>query len=112
MYDRLGGKLVHLGLNFSYLKEHKFRHGFANTTNSKCVCGADVETTEYFLSRCHFYSTQRSELFVNLEKANSGFKNFSGKDQVPFMLCGSKTNTSKFFDQNTIKIVIILKFFQ
>ena len=111
MYDRLGGKLLHLGLNFSYLKEHKFRHGFANTTNSKCVCGADVETTEYFLSRCHFYSTQRSELFVNLEKANSDFKNFSGKDQVPFLLYGSKTNISKY-NQNTIKTVIILKFFQ
>ena len=62
--------------------------------NPVCACRADVETTEYFLSSCHFYSTQRSELFDNLEKVDSDFNNLSGKDQVSFMLHGSKTNTS------------------
>ena len=82
-------------LEFSHLKEHKFRHGFADTINPMCACGADVETTEHFLLCCHFYSTQRLELFDNLERLNSDFRNLNGKDQVSFMLYGSKTNTSE-----------------
>ena len=65
---------------------HKFRHGFADTINPTCACGGDVEIKEHFLLRCHFYSTQRFELFDNLERANSDFKHFSGKDQVLFTL--------------------------
>ena len=53
----------------------------------------------------HLYSTQRSEFFLNLKKANSDFKTLSDKDQVSFMLYGSKTNTTNF-NQNTVKIVI------
>ena len=87
MYDSLGEKfLTSLRLNISHLKEHKFRHGFADTINSMCACGVNVETTGHFLLRCHFYSTQRFELFDNLERANSDFKHFSGKDQVLFTL--------------------------
>ena len=70
------------------------------------ACGDNVETTEHFLLRCHFYSTQRFELFYNLERANLDLKNLSGKDQVSFMLYGSKTNTSENFNQNIIKIII------
>ena len=82
-------------LEFSHLKEHKFRHGFADTINPMCACGADVETTEHFLLCCHFYSTQRLELFDNLERLNSDFRNLNHKDQVSFMLYGSETNTSE-----------------
>ena len=62
-----------------------------------CACGADLETTEHFLLPCHFFSTQRFELFDNLERATSDFKNLSGKDQVLFLLYGSKANTSENF---------------
>ena len=107
MYDLLGEILLtRLRLKFSHLKEHKFRYGFADTINPMCACGADVETTEHFLLRCHFYSTQRLELFDNLERANPDFKNLSDKDQVSFMLYGSKTITSENFNQNVIKTII------
>ena len=105
MHDPLGEKLLtRLRLKFSHLKEHKFRHGFADTINPMCACG--VQTMEHFLLRCHFYSTQRLELFDNLERANPDFKNLSDKDQASFMLYGSKTNTSENFNQNIIKIII------
>ena len=71
-----------------------------------CACGADVEITEHFLLRCHFYSTQTLVLFDNLETANPDFKNLSEENQVSFMLYGSKTNTSENFTQNIIKIKI------
>ena len=93
MYDPLSEKLLtRLRLKFSNLKEHKFRHGFADMINPMCECGADVETMEHFLLHCHFYSTQRLELFH--------------LDQVSFMLYGSKTNTYENFNQHIIKIII------
>ena len=50
VHDPLGEKfLTRLRLDFSHLKEHKFRHGFADTINPMCACRADVETTEHFL---------------------------------------------------------------
>ena len=76
----LGGKLLtHFKLNFSHLKEHKLTHGF--------------------------YSTRRYELFDNLEKANSDFRNVSDKDQVPSKSNSSKPYTSENFNQNVIKFV-------
>ena len=53
----------------------------------------------------HLYSTQRSEFFLNLKKANSDFKTLSDKDQVSFMLYGSKANATNF-NQNIVEIVI------
>ena len=74
MYDLLAEKLLtYLGLNFSHLKEHKFRHGFADMIYPMCACGADIEIPEHFLLLCH-YSNQRSELFHNIDKANSVVK--------------------------------------
>ena len=59
VYDPLGEKfLTRLRLKFSHLKEHKLKHGFADTINPMCACGPDFETTEHFLLRCHFHSTQ------------------------------------------------------
>ena len=85
MYDPLGEKFfTRLRLNFSHLKEHKFRHGFADMIDPMCACRADAETTKHFLLRYHFYSTQRFELFHNLERANSDLKNLSGKDKFHF----------------------------
>ena len=102
MYDPLGEKFfTRLRLKFSHLKEHKFRHGFTDTINPMCVCGADVETTEHFLLRCQFYSTQRLEHFNNFERANPDFKDLSDKDQVSFTLHGSK----QIFLKMLIKII-------
>ena len=107
MYDPPREKtLTRLRLNFSHLKEHKFRHRFADMINSMCVCRADVETTEHLLLRCYFYSTQRFKLFDNLERATSNFKKLSGKNQVSFLLYGPQIYTSENVNQNIIKIVI------
>ena len=50
VYDPLSVKiLTSLRLEFDHLNERKFRHGFKDTLNLLCTCGADVETTEHFL---------------------------------------------------------------
>ena len=62
---------MRLRLEFSHLNEHKFRHGFKDTLNPLCTCGAEVETTEDFLLHCQLYSTHRSELFDKILKIDS-----------------------------------------
>ena len=77
VYDPYGAKLLtHLRLEFSHLKEHKFRHGFGDTVSPICGCNAEIEDTEHFLLRCHFYSTKILELFnnINLFTAQLGTK--------------------------------------
>ena len=54
-----------------------------------CPCGTEVETTEYFLLRCQFYSIQILELFENLEKVERNFLSLNAKNQVFILLHGS-----------------------
>ena len=71
VYDPYGVKLLtRLRLQFSHLKEHKFRHGFGDTVSPMCGCNAEIEDTEHILLRCHFYSIQRFELFNNINKVD------------------------------------------
>ena len=83
----LGVKLLtRLRLQFSHLNEHKFRHGFNDTVDPFCVCGNEIETTEHFFLRCHFYSAQRKELFKSLEKLDPYFLKLNPKNQVLVLL--------------------------
>ena len=107
VYDPLGVKLLtRLRLHFSYLNEHKFRHSFSDTINAICTCETEIETTEHFFLRCHFYSTQRLEIFKSLNKVDSNFFNLNETDQVNTLLYGSKTNYSKCTNQEILKFVI------
>ena len=94
--------LTRLRVQFIHLNEHKFRHGFGNTINAMCACGSEVETTEHFLLRCHLYSSQRLELFENLEKVDSSVLNLIVKDKVSFLLYGSRSATSKSSDHEIL----------
>ena len=70
-----------------------------------CACGTETETTEHFLLRCQFYSTQRLELFEKLEKVEPNFLSLSAKNQVLILLYGSRTN-SQNLNQEILKNVI------
>ena len=48
---------IHSEWNLSHINEHKSRHDFRDTINPMCACGTEIETTEHFFLRCHFYST-------------------------------------------------------
>ena len=65
--------LTRLRLQLSNLNEHKFRHGFEDKISPMCSCNAEIESNEHFLLRCHFYSSQRLELYDKLNKINSSF---------------------------------------
>ena len=107
--DPLGVKLLtRLRLQFSHLNEHKFRHGFNDTVDPFCACGKnEIETTEHFFLRCHFYSAQRKELFKSLEKLDPYFLKLNAKNQVLVLLYGSQIKDSKSFNHDILKNVII-----
>ena len=56
--------------------------------------------------RCHFYSSQRLELFDNLNKINSSFFKLSAKDQVSNLLYGYSSNNPISLSEDIIKLVI------
>ena len=71
-----------------------------------CSCTTEIKSNEYFLLRCHFYSSQRSELFDNLKKINSSFFKLSAKDHVDILLYGYSSNNPISLNEDIIKLVI------
>ena len=71
-----------------------------------CACGTEIETTEHFFLRCHFYSTQRLELFEKLKNVHSNFFSLNEKDQVNTLLSNSQANDSKCANQEILRFVI------
>ena len=102
VHDPIGVKLLsRLRLQFTHLNEHKFRHGFNDTVNPMCSCGTDVETTEHFLLRCHFFSTQRSELDQSFSKSNT-------KEKV-YLFYSSRSNSSGLNKEVSRLVIKFLK---
>ena len=54
--------LFQLRVGLSYLRYHKNRHNFADTTSDICLCKRGVEDTSHFLLFCPFYITHRETL--------------------------------------------------
>ena len=99
--------LSQLRQQFTHLKEHKFRHGFNGTINPMCPCGTDVETTGYFLLRCHCFSTQRSELFDYLYRLDPSFSKIKYRRESCLFTVWFKSNSS---DLNKEVIKLVIKF--
>ena len=91
----------------SHLNEHKFRQSFEDTISSmSCVHVKWKLKVTNFLLCCHFYSSQRLELFDNLNKINSSFFKLSTKDQVNILLYGYSSNNPISSNEDIIKLVI------
>ena len=53
IYDPLGIRLLkRLRLGFNHLREHKFKHNFADTFNPLCSCSLETEDMEHYFLRC------------------------------------------------------------
>ena len=49
IYDPLGIRLLNrLRLGFSHLREHRFKHNFADTLNPLCSCSLENDNTEHY----------------------------------------------------------------
>ena len=107
IHNPVGVKLLtRLRLQLSHLNEHKFRNGFEDTISPMCSSNTEIESNKHFLLCCHFYSSQRLELFDELNKINSFFFKLSSKDQVIILLYGYSTKKSISLNECIIRLLI------
>ena len=91
IYDPLCIKVLHrLRLSFSHLREHKFKHNFADTVNPLYLCSLETESTEHYFLRCHNYVTFRTTLMNELSCINSKFNTLEFDELVRTTLYGDK----------------------
>ena len=74
-----------------------------------CACGTETETTEHFLLRFQFYSTQRLELFEKLQKSEPNFLNLNAKNQVLILLYGARTIPENLNQEILKNVIFYLK---
>ena len=91
IYDLLCIKLPHrLRLGFSHLREHKFKHNFADPVNPLCSCSLEIESTKHFFLRYHNYVTFRATLMNELNSINSKFSTLEHDELVRTILYRDK----------------------
>ena len=71
-----------------------------------CEYNAEIEDTEHFLLRCHFYSIQRFELFNNISKIDLSLTQLDTKEQDIILLYGYRPNKANALNQDIITFEI------
>eukprot|EP00111_Clytia_hemisphaerica_P002392 TCONS_00006835-protein len=81
--------LNRLRVGFSHLRDHKFRHNFADTIDPFCNCRSNsVETTQHFLMHCSDYSNNRLVMFDSLLQLDITLFPFNSKTLCRILLYG------------------------
>ena len=100
--------LNRLRLGFSHLREHKFRHNFADTVDPFCNCRSNsLETTQHFLMHCSDYSNDRLVMFDSLLQLDISLIPFNPETLCRILLYGNSTFS---FAQNHAILGITIKF--
>ena len=85
-YPQRSKLLNRLSLGFSHLREHKFRHNFADTVNPLCSCALETESTDHFFLRCQNYVSFRRALINKLRSINSGIVSLGLSALLEFLM--------------------------
>ena len=92
IYDPLGVRsLSRLRLDFSHLREHKFRHNFADTLNPLCSRSLETEDTEHYFLRCQNNLSFRTTLMNDLNNINTAIASLNPNDLLRVILYGDKS---------------------
>ena len=101
--DSVGVKLLtRLRLGFSYLRKHKFIHGFRGILNLLCPCSIEAETTAHNFLRCHLCNAGKSALMNELDEIDSSFSTLNENNFMDLILYGS----DKFDDKKKKNILM------
>ena len=108
-HDAEGLKLLtRLRLEFSHLKEHKFRHRFADTVLPFCDCGMlEAESSEHFLLRCPTFSNERNVLLDSL--SIPFFSDLSDSEKSRILLFGHESLSFEMNHQIILNTITFLK---
>ena len=91
IHDPLGIKLLtRLRLEFSQLRDHKFRHNFQDTLNPMCTCSLEPENTSHFLLHCHNHDNPRITLMSDLSTIDPSICFLNETYLVHLLLFGDK----------------------
>ena len=102
IYDPLRVTLINrLPLGFSHLREHKFRHNFADTVNPLCSCTPETENTEHSLIRCQNNLSARTTLMNELNNISNATNYWNSADFIRVILYGDKN----FDNVTNLKII-------
>ena len=102
--------ITQLRVGFIHLREHKFRHGFLDITDTICSCRTNVvKHTEQYLLRCSNFDNQRTFLFGDLQNININYDPVDFSTLSRLLLFGNP----KFSDNvNTGIIYTVIKFIE
>ena len=91
IYDPFGVKLINRSrLSFSHLREHKFRHNFADTVNPLSSCTFETENTEHFFLRYQNNLSARKTLMNELNNISNAINSLNSTDLIRVILYGNK----------------------
>ena len=90
IYNLKGIKLLtQLRVEFSDLRNHRYRHNF-NCANPSCSCKTGIEDNEHFLLHCPRFSSQRRVLFDLVSKSvNIDIMRLSSRELCHLLLYGN-----------------------
>ena len=105
--DKKGVVLLNrLRVGFSHLKEHKFRHNFADTVDPFCNCRSNsIETTQHFLMHCSDYSNDRLVMFGSLLQLDISLIPLNPKKLYSILLYGD-SNFGKDLNHKILSITV------
>ena len=92
--------LTSLRVQFSYLREHKFRHKFqcSSPMSPMCLCETGIENNKHFFLHCPRHSNYRKDLLGRISNVvDIDIGNFSSTDLCNLLLYG---NSRFSFDTN------------
>ena len=98
--------LNRLRVGFSHLREHKFRHNFADTLDPFCNCRTNsIETTEHFLMHCSEHSNVRLVMFNSLLQLDTSLLPLKPLKLLQTLLFGN-AELSEIQNRNILNITI------
>ena len=110
IYNPYGIKLLtRLRLGLSHLNEHKFKHGFNDTTNPICICEGDIESINPFFPQCPEHCEGRQTLFDNIQSIDKMLLSQNESSLTHLLLYGDpkrNSNVDVFILNSAIEFIL------
>ena len=80
--------LTQLRVNFSHLRDHKFKRSFQDTINPLCTCSLEAETTNRFILHDLYYENERHILLAIIRSIKSSILNQNDNNIIKRLFYG------------------------
>ena len=107
--------LTRTRFGLSHLREHKFKQSFQDSLNPVCKCGAEIESTSYFLLHCPINNNDRSSLLCNIRNIDCKLLEITNSSLTQMLLYGNPSFdiiTNSLILNATIDFILSTKRFE